>query len=44
MFPILFENKDWIAINKPAGLTVESSNLGFPSVEETVLEYCAKSS
>lgn len=42
MFPILYENSHWLAINKTAGILVEHSKHGFPSVQDTVFEYLSK--
>jgi 23S rRNA pseudouridine1911/1915/1917 synthase len=39
---ILFEDKDIIAIDKPAGLQVERDRFGHPSLEEEVQNYLEK--
>jgi 23S rRNA pseudouridine1911/1915/1917 synthase len=36
---ILFETDDFLVVNKPAGLLVEISEHGFPSVEKWALDY-----
>ena len=38
---ILHETKDWIAINKPAGMAVEGSKVGSPTVQSIVFDYLA---
>lgn len=39
MLPILSETPQWIAVNKPAGLLVEHSQWGYPSVEDEVMAH-----
>lgn len=42
MLPVLAETPQWLAINKPAGLLVEHSQWGYPSVEDEVMAYLAE--